>query len=84
MAAVAAALAGTAGIAAYLDGKYHIIQDLKVQRNKKLAAKHLADLSALLTLSVSSKHSSLSIFSHPIIHTPISQPKTYLFTEQPS
>lgn len=48
MAAVAAALAGTAGIAAYLDGKYHIIQDLKVQRNKKLAAKHLADLSALL------------------------------------
>lgn len=43
-AASAAALAGMASLAAYLDGKYHIGQDLRVKRRKKQAIKYYADL----------------------------------------
>jgi len=37
-------LAGLTSLAAYLNGKYHIAQDLKVKRKKKQAVKFYADL----------------------------------------
>lgn len=40
----AAAAAGIASLAAYLNGKYQIAQDLRVRRRKKRAVKWYADL----------------------------------------
>jgi hypothetical protein len=50
----AAAIAGLAGLAAYLNGKYHIAQDLKTRKKKKQAVKYYAELG---TQSQSAEHS---------------------------
>ena len=44
----AASVAAISGLAAYLNGKYHIAQDLRALRFKKAAAKHYAELGMLL------------------------------------
>lgn len=43
-AATAASVAALSGLAAYINGKYHIAQDLRMLRFKKKAGKYYADL----------------------------------------
>ena len=48
--ATAAALAAVSGLAAYINGKYHIVKDLKGLRAKNEAAKYYAKLGMSSTL----------------------------------
>lgn len=49
-AAAAASLAGVSALAAYLDAKYHIGQDLRIKRRVGQAAKYYEDLGTSLLL----------------------------------
>ncbi|KAJ4353929.1 uncharacterized protein N0V89_005660 [Didymosphaeria variabile] len=51
-AAAAASLAGVSALAAYLDAKYHIAQDLRIKRRMGQASKYYADLVRQNRLSV--------------------------------
>lgn len=46
--AAAASLAAIGGLAAYLNAKYHIKQDLRLLRLKRAAGKHYAELGMCL------------------------------------
>jgi hypothetical protein len=45
----AVALAGLTAIGAYLNGKYHIVQDLKAKRRRKQAGNYYAKLGTFLS-----------------------------------
>jgi hypothetical protein len=47
----AASAAAITGLAAYLNGKYHIAQDLKALNSRRAAGKHYAELGTVLAFS---------------------------------